>query len=124
MPGRNREEYKVKEQTRAPLPDLSDPPTTDPHDEITELKATMVESANDDEMNELNTIVGSAIDANREENRIIDDGPLVIARAIQKRMREEKEVQPTPAMAGFTFRPKKKAREELMTLEEMRRLRG
>ena len=84
----------------------------------------MVESANDDEMNELNTIVGSAIDANREENRIIDDGPLVIARAIQKRMREEKEVQPaTPVMAGFTFRPKKKAREELMTIEEMRRLR-
>ena len=29
----------------------------------------------------------------------------------------------TPVMAGFTFRPKKKAREELMTLEEMRRLR-
>ena len=68
------------------------------------------------------------IDGVYEDNETLDDAPLKNAREIQKRMREENEevatVKPaTPVMAGFTFRPKKKAREELTIIEEMRRLR-
>ena len=109
---------------------LRDPTTsiTDADEELREFKAAIVQNECDDEMDEFNALVASTIDASREQAQLAEDAPMVLARAIQKRMREENEevatVKPaTPVMAGFTFRPKKKAREELMTIEEMRRLR-